>query len=78
MAKKALISLRNSYREAGVALDIIAVGTTGYGELLFSEAFGAECHVVETVAHARAAEKYVDDATFILDIGGQDMKCIIF
>ncbi len=76
VAKKALISLRNSYREAGVALDIIAVGTTGYGELLFSEAFGAECHVVETVAHARAAEKYVDDATFILDIGGQDMKAI--
>lgn len=76
VAKKALISLRDSYREAGVALDIIAVGTTGYGELLFAEAFGAECHVVETVAHARAAEKYVDDATFILDIGGQDMKAI--
>lgn len=76
VAKKALISLRNSYREAGVGLDIIAVGTTGYGELLFAEAFGAECHVVETVSHARAAEKYVDDATFILDIGGQDMKAI--
>ena len=76
VAKKALISLRDSYREAGVGLDIIAVGTTGYGELLFAEAFGAECHVVETVSHARAAEKYVDDATFILDIGGQDMKAI--
>ena len=76
VAKKALISLRNSYREAGVGLDIIAVGTTGYGELLFAEAFCAECHVVETVSHARAAKKYVDDATFILDIGGQDMKAI--
>lgn len=43
VAKKALISLRDSYREAGVGLDIIAVGTTGYGELLFAEAFGAEC-----------------------------------
>ena len=31
---------------------------------------------METVAHARAAEKYVKDATFILDIGGQDMKAI--
>lgn len=76
VAKKALISLRDSYRDAGVGLDIIAAGTTGYGELLFAEAFGAECHVVETVSHARAAEKYVDDATFILDIGGQDMKAI--
>ncbi len=76
VAKRALIALRDSYREAGVGLDILAVGTTGYGELLFAEAFGAECHVVETVAHARAAEKYVEDATFILDIGGQDMKAI--
>lgn len=76
VAKKALISLRDSYREAGVELDIIAVGTTGYGELLFAEAFDVECHVVETVAHARAAGKYVEDASFILDIGGQDMKAI--
>ena len=35
-----------------------------------------EYHVVETVAHARAVEKYINDATFILDIGGQDMKAI--
>ena len=32
--------------------------------------------VVETVAHARAASKYVKDVSFILDIGGQDMKAI--
>lgn len=31
---------------------------------------------METVAHARAADKYIKDATFILDIGGQDMKAI--
>ena len=35
-----------------------------------------ETHMVETVAHAFAAEKYVDDVSFILDIGGQDMKAI--
>ena len=33
-------------------------------------------HAVETVAHARAAAKYTPDATFLLDIGGQDMKAI--
>ena len=59
-----------------IKLDIIAAGTTGYGEVLFAKAFETECHVVETVAHARAARKYVEDATFILDIGGQDMKAI--
>lgn len=76
VAKDALIAMRDRYRAAGTPLDIIAVGTTGYGEMLFSRAFNAECHVVETVAHARAANKYVKDASFILDIGGQDMKAI--
>ncbi|MGN0295190.1 MAG: acyl-CoA dehydratase activase [Lachnospiraceae bacterium] len=76
VAKKALIDMRDRYRRAGATLDIVAAGTTGYGELLFAKALNAECHVVETVAHARAAEKYVKDATFILDIGGQDMKAI--
>lgn len=71
IAQKALIDLRERYRAAGATLDIIAAGTTGYGEVLFANAFDTECHVVETVAHARAAEKYVKDASFILDIGGR-------
>lgn len=76
VAKKALIAMREYYRSAGAKLNILAAGTTGYGELLFAKAFDTECHVVETVAHARAAGTYVKDATFILDIGGQDMKAI--
>ncbi len=76
VAQQALIAMRDRYRSAGAELDILAAGTTGYGELLFAKAFGAQCHVVETVAHARAAEQYVQNATFILDIGGQDMKAI--
>ena len=68
--------MRDRYREAGAQLEILAVGTTGYGELLFANAFDTECHVVETVAHARAASKYMEDVSFILDIGGQDMKAI--
>ena len=76
VAKKALIAMRDKYKKKGVKLDIIAAGTTGYGEVLFAKAFETECHVVETVAHARAARKYVEDASFILDIGGQDMKAI--
>jgi len=76
VAKTALLTIHDRYVKAGAKLDIIAAGTTGYGELLFSKAFSTECHVVETVAHARAADKYIKDATFILDIGGQDMKAI--
>lgn len=76
VAKQALIAMRERYRKAGAKLEVLAAGTTGYGELLFANAFDTECHVVETVAHARAASKYVEDVTFILDIGGQDMKAI--
>ena len=76
VAKSALLELKASYEQAGAKLNILAAGTTGYGELLFANAFDTECHVVETVAHTRAAAKYVKDVSFILDIGGQDMKAI--
>lgn len=76
IAKKALIDLRDKYQNNGALLDIVAVGTTGYGEQLFAKAFNAEYHVVETVAHAKAANFYEKDVSFILDIGGQDMKAI--
>jgi predicted CoA-substrate-specific enzyme activase len=71
--KSALVQLNEKYRGA---LRIAAVGTTGYGEQLFFKALSADFHTVETVAHAAAARKYVPGATFILDIGGQDMKAI--
>ncbi len=70
VARRALLDLRNSWRARGNQLEILAVGTTGYGELLFEKAFCAEYHTVETVAHARAASRYVPDLTFLLDIGG--------
>ena len=76
VARRALIDLHGEYASAGVALDIAGVGTTGYGELLFHRALHADYHTVETVAHAHAATRYVPDASFILDIGGQDMKAI--
>ena len=76
VAKQALTDLGQRWDDAGVSLDVKGCATTGYGELLFAKALHADCHVVETVAHAIAAARYVDDATFILDIGGQDMKAI--
>jgi len=74
--KQALLDMYEKYNNAGVNLDVIALGTTGYGELLFDKALGADYHTVETVAHAAAAQKYIPGVSFILDIGGQDMKAI--
>ena len=76
VAKRGLIELKQRWEAAGVTLIIDAVGTTGYGEQLFARAFHADYHTVETVAHARAATSCEPEATFVLDIGGQDMKAI--
>lgn len=73
---KGLLQIKNEYADRGILLDVLGVGTTGYGEKMIAAAFGADYHTVETVAHATACLKYVPDATFILDIGGQDMKAI--
>ncbi|MUG85264.1 2-hydroxyglutaryl-CoA dehydratase [Paenibacillus timonensis] len=49
---------------------------TGYGESLMKAAFRVDAGEVETVAHYKAAARFMPDVDFILDIGGQDMKCI--
>ncbi|MBE5871841.1 MAG: activase [Lachnospiraceae bacterium] len=76
VAQKALLSMYEKYEKAGAGLTIKGAASTGYGEFLFSRAFRTEAHVVETVAHSLASAKYVENPTFILDIGGQDMKAI--
>ncbi len=72
----ALLAMRKRYADEGVELSIRGAGTTGYGELMFAKAFHADYHTVETVAHAEAAQHEHPDVSFILDIGGQDMKAI--
>ena len=57
------------------ALHVASVTTTGYGEDLAKAAFHADYGVVETVAHFTAARHFLPDVDFIIDIGGQDMKC---
>jgi predicted CoA-substrate-specific enzyme activase len=51
-------------------------GVTGYGEKLIQAAFGVDTGEVETLAHFRAAQFIKPDVDFIIDIGGQDMKCL--
>ena len=74
--RSALVAVRDTARSCGTELNVVGVGTTGYGEELAAAAFHADHHTVETIAHARAALKYQPDASFVLDIGGQDMKAI--
>ena len=50
-------------------------GITGYGEAFLKRALGIDIGEVETIAHYRAAQFFCPDVSFILDIGGQDMKC---
>ena len=56
-------------------LHIASVTTTGYGEELVKNAFHCDRGLVETVAHFTAAKHFLPDVDFIIDIGGQDMKC---
>jgi len=56
-------------------LEVASVTSTGYGEELVRHAFRGDFGVVETVAHFTAARHFLPDVDFIIDIGGQDMKC---
>lgn len=72
----ALVEVRRRWAARGVTLSVRGVGTTGYGEKLVAAALRADHHTVETVAHAEAARRYAGDVSFVLDVGGQDMKAI--
>ena len=50
--------------------------STGYGEALMKAAFSLDEGVVETIAHCTAASFFNPEVDCVLDIGGQDMKCI--
>ena len=69
-------SLRELYAELPADVKIRGSAVTGYGEKLIQAAFGIEVGEVETVAHARAAEFVLPGVEFVIDIGGQDMKCL--
>ncbi|MDY0015505.1 MAG: acyl-CoA dehydratase activase-related protein [Bacteroidales bacterium] len=55
---------------------ILGSATTGYGENLIQTAFNLHKGIIETIAHFLAAKKILPEVSFILDIGGQDMKAI--
>ena len=70
-----LKQLREIYRRFGDRVTIRGSAATGYGEDLIKNAFNIDLGLVETVAHYRAAAHFNPQVDFIIDIGGQDMKC---
>ncbi|MDE6885691.1 MAG: acyl-CoA dehydratase activase [Helicobacteraceae bacterium] len=70
--KKELVKI---YDLLGNSIQIKGSGVTGYGEELIKSAFSIDIGLVETMAHLNAARFFNPKVDFIIDIGGQDMKC---
>ena len=68
--------LKELYSLLPPAAYIANTTVTGYGEGLIKAAFKADLGEIETMAHYKAAEEFLPGVDFILDIGGQDMKCM--
>ncbi len=64
-----------SIYERAPKLRIAGSCVTGYGEEIIRNAFSIDHGLVETMAHLKAAQEFMPDVEFIIDIGGQDMKC---
>lgn len=74
--EKGLLRLKEKCQEHGTVLNIKGSCSTGYGEDLIKTAFQLHSGIVETIAHYVAARYLNREVSFILDIGGQDMKAM--
>ena len=71
-----LRAMKDIYTKLPDGVEIVAGCSTGYGEALIKSALMLDYGEVETIAHYTAAAFFDPDVDCILDIGGQDMKCI--
>ena len=71
-----LRAMKDIYTKLPEGVEIVAGCSTGYGEALIKSALMLDYGEVETIAHYTAAAFFDPDVDCILDIGGQDMKCI--
>ena len=71
-----ITALKEMYRTVGSRTTIAGSTVTGYGEAFIKAALQTDIGEVETVAHFTAARYFLPEVTFVLDIGGQDMKCL--
>jgi predicted CoA-substrate-specific enzyme activase len=68
--------VKDIYRKLPKDVIIANSTVTGYGEGLIKAALSVDIGEIETVTHYKAAEFFLPGVDFILDIGGQDMKCL--
>ncbi len=68
--------LNDTAEKQNKKIRIVGSTTTGYGENLIKTAFNLHSGIIETMAHYLAARDILPNVSFILDIGGQDMKAI--
>ncbi|MBN2695462.1 2-hydroxyacyl-CoA dehydratase [bacterium] len=71
-----LTIFHEKFEKAGIKPNILKSSVTGYGEDLIRTAFKIDDGIVETIAHFRAAKEFDPNVSFIMDIGGQDMKAM--
>ncbi|MBO5509729.1 MAG: 2-hydroxyglutaryl-CoA dehydratase, partial [Lachnospiraceae bacterium] len=74
--KTTIRALKDIYSKLPEDVTIVSGCSTGYGEALIKSALTLEHGEVETIAHYTAAAFFDPEVDCILDIGGQDMKCI--
>ena len=67
--------LKKIYNEMNPEIKIAGSAVTGYGEELIKAGLSIDFGIVETVAHFKAASYFCPEVDFIIDIGGQDIKC---
>ena len=67
--------LTHLYVHFGEQIRIRGSAVTGYGEELIKAGFNLDSGLVETMAHLKAAQYFNPNVDFIIDIGGQDIKC---
>lgn len=72
----AIKAIKELYGKLPAGKKISCAAVTGYGETLLQTALGIDLGEVETIAHYKAAAFFHPAVDFILDIGGQDMKCL--
>ncbi|MDR0287903.1 MAG: acyl-CoA dehydratase activase-related protein, partial [Clostridiales bacterium] len=74
--QSALTILKDVYSKLPETAKIAYSAVTGYGEGLIKSSLGVDIGEIETIAHYKAADYFLPGVDFILDIGGQDMKCL--
>ncbi len=68
--------LKDVYKKIPEKAHIAYSCVTGYGENIIKAALGVDIGEIETMAHFQSAKFFCPDVDFIIDIGGQDMKCM--